>query len=98
MEHFGISVVIKEDIGVEAETYEEAVEVVKQTYLDQHNIELADHEIDPRGTEEIKDKIIELQDQLIFILTEGVHFGNKRVYDATKAELKKLKEEQSNDT
>jgi len=92
MEHFGISVVIRESIGVDAETYEEAVEVVKEVYLDQHNIELTDREIDPTDSKDVKDRIIELQDQLIIILTEGIHFGNKRVYDETKAELKKLKE------
>lgn len=61
MQHFGISVVVKESIGVDAENYEEAVKVVKEVWLDQHNIELENHEIDPIGPRDLKE-VLDLLD------------------------------------
>jgi hypothetical protein len=43
---FGIKIDLSFDYGVSAETYEQAVEYVKHMFLDQHNIELKDSEID----------------------------------------------------
>jgi hypothetical protein len=44
---FGINVTLKFSQGVDAETYEEAVEVVKNSFLEDYDIELQDDEIDP---------------------------------------------------
>ena len=43
---FGINVTLKFSQGVDAETYEEAVEVVKSSFLEEYNINLQDDEID----------------------------------------------------
>ena len=43
---FGITVNLTFDYGVSAETYEEAVKYVKYMFLEQHNIELQDNDID----------------------------------------------------
>ena len=43
---FGIRVTLKFDKGIDAETYEEAVEIVKDNFLQEHKIELQDNEID----------------------------------------------------
>lgn len=45
---FGINVTLKFSQGVDAETYEEAVEIVKDNFLQKYNIELQDEEIDPK--------------------------------------------------
>lgn len=44
---FGINVTIKFSQVVEAETYEEAVEIVKDNFWNDYKIELEDFEIDP---------------------------------------------------
>lgn len=46
VEPFGINVTLKFSHGVDAETYEEAVEVVKSSFLEEYNITLRDEEID----------------------------------------------------
>lgn len=46
LEHFGINVTLKFSHGVEAESYEEAVKIVKNDFLEKYNIELQDDEID----------------------------------------------------
>ena len=46
-ESFGINVTIKFSQVVEAETYEEAVEVVKNNFMEDYKIKLEDYEIDP---------------------------------------------------
>jgi hypothetical protein len=46
-ESFGINVTIKFSQVVEAETYEEAVEIVKDNFWNDYKIELEDFEIDP---------------------------------------------------
>ena len=43
---FGIRVDLSFDMGVSAETYEEAVNVVKSIFEEQYNIDLKDEEID----------------------------------------------------
>ena len=43
---FGIRIDLSFDYGVSAETYEQAVEYVKHMFLEQHNIELQDTDID----------------------------------------------------
>lgn len=45
---FGINVTLKFSHGVDAETYEEAVEIVKSSFLEQYGIDLQDDEIDPK--------------------------------------------------
>lgn len=45
---FGINVTLKFSQGVDAESYEEAVEIVKDNFYEQYNIVLQDDEIDPK--------------------------------------------------
>jgi len=47
---FGIKVDLSYDMGVDAETYEEAVNIVKDIFLEEHKIELKDSEIDKENT------------------------------------------------
>lgn len=47
LENFGINVTLNFLHGVEAESYEEAVKIVKDDFLEKYNIELQDNEIDP---------------------------------------------------
>jgi len=44
--HIGINVTLKFSHGVDAESYEEAVEVVKSSFLEEYGINLQDDEID----------------------------------------------------
>lgn len=44
---FGINVTLKFSQGVDAESYEEAVEVVKNNFMEDYKIKLEDYEIDP---------------------------------------------------
>lgn len=44
---FGINITVKFAQIVEAESYEEAVEIVKDNFWQDYNIKLEDHEIDP---------------------------------------------------
>lgn len=44
---FGINVTLKFSQGVDAESYEEAVAIVKNNFWEDYNIELEDYEIDP---------------------------------------------------
>lgn len=44
---FGINVTLKFSQGVDAESYEEAVEIVKNNFWQDYKIELEDYEIDP---------------------------------------------------
>ena len=46
-ESFGINVTVKFAQVVDAESYEEAVEIVKSNFLEDYKIKLEDHEIDP---------------------------------------------------
>lgn len=46
-ESFGINVTVKFAQVVDAETYEEAVEIVKNNFLQDYKIKLEDYEIDP---------------------------------------------------
>ena len=46
-ESFGINVTVKFAQVVDAESYEEAVEIVKSNFLQDYNIKLEDYEIDP---------------------------------------------------
>lgn len=43
---FGINVTLKFSHGVDAENYEEAVEIVKSSFLEEYGINLQDNEID----------------------------------------------------
>ena len=43
---FGINVTLKFSQGVDAESYEEAVEIVKSSFLEEYGITLEDDEID----------------------------------------------------
>jgi len=43
---FGIKIDLSFDYGVSAETYEQAVQDIKNIFLEQHNIELQDTDID----------------------------------------------------
>ena len=43
-----INVTLKFSQGVDAETYEEAVEIVKDNFLQEYGIHLKDEEIDPK--------------------------------------------------
>ena len=44
---FGINVIVKFSQGVDAYSYEEAVEIVKDNFWEDYKIELEDYEIDP---------------------------------------------------
>ena len=46
-ESFGINITVKFAQTVDAESYEEAVEIVKNNFLEDYNIKLEDYEIDP---------------------------------------------------
>ena len=87
LENFGIRVDLSFDMGVEAESYEEAVQVVKNIFEDQHSIKLDDSEIDK--VNELHD-FIERQEHLWndleTIETECLS-GNETLVDWLQAEL-----------
>jgi uncharacterized protein YpuA (DUF1002 family) len=65
LENFGIRVDLSFDMGVEAENYEEAVQVVKNIFEEQHRITLKDEEID---NNKVQDLIDELKYHLMYLI------------------------------
>jgi uncharacterized protein YpuA (DUF1002 family) len=65
LENFGIRVDLSFDMGVEAENYEEAVQVVKNIFEEQHSITLKDEEID---NNKVQDLIDELKYHLMYLI------------------------------
>jgi hypothetical protein len=87
LENFGIKVDLSFDMGVEAESYEEAVQVVKNIFEDEHNIRLDDSEIDKvNELHEFIERQEDLWDDLHTIETECLS-GNETLVDWLQAEL-----------
>jgi predicted transcriptional regulator len=82
---FGIRVDLSFDMGVSAETYEEAVQVVKNIFEEQHNITLKDEEIDSERNELLKDLLYHIDT----IDEEG--FSNYKVKTLLKEIVKEIK-------
>jgi hypothetical protein len=84
LENFGIRVDLSFDMGVEAETYEEAVQVVKNIFEEQHNITLKDEEIDSERNELLKDLLYHIDT----IDEEG--FSNYKIKELLKEIVKEI--------
>jgi predicted transcriptional regulator len=81
---FGIRVDLSFDMGVSAETYEEAVQVVKNIFEEQHNITLKDEEIDSERNELLKDLLYHIDN----IDEEG--FSNYKIKELLKEIVKEI--------
>lgn len=87
LENFGIRVDLSFDMGVEAESYEEAVQVVKNIFEEEHNIKLDDSEIDKvNELHEFIERQEDLWNDLETIETECLS-GNETLVDWLQAEL-----------
>jgi DNA-binding transcriptional regulator YhcF (GntR family) len=81
---FGIRVDLSFDMGVSAKTYEEAVQVVKNIFEEQHNITLKDEEIDSERNELLKDLLYHIDT----IDEEG--FSNYKIKELLKEIVKEI--------
>jgi DNA-binding transcriptional regulator YhcF (GntR family) len=81
---FGIRVDLSFGMGVSAETYEEAVQVVKNIFEEQHNITLKDEEIDSERNELLKDLLYHIDT----IDEEG--FSNYKIKELLKEIVKEI--------
>jgi len=81
---FGIRVDLSFDMGVSVETYEEAVQVVKNIFEEQHNITLKDEEIDSERNELLKDLLYHIDT----IDEEG--FSNYKIKELLKEIVKEI--------
>ena len=84
LENFGIRVDLSFDMGVEAGNYEEAVQVVKNIFEEQHNITLKDEEIDSERNELLKDLLYHIDT----IDEEG--FSNYKIKELLKEIVKEI--------
>jgi hypothetical protein len=84
LENFGIRVDLSFDMGVEAQNYEEAVQVVKNIFEEQHNITLKDEEIDSERNELLKDLLYHIDT----IDEEG--FSNYKIKELLKEIVKEI--------
>jgi hypothetical protein len=87
LENFGIRVDLSFDMGVEAESYEEAVQVVKNIFEEEHNIKLDDSEIDKvNELHEFIERQEDLWNDLQTIETECL-IGNETLVEWLQYEL-----------
>jgi hypothetical protein len=87
LENFGIRVDLSFDMGVEAENYEEAVQVVKNIFEEQHSITLKDEEIDKvSALHDFIERQQKLWDDLETIETECLS-GNETLVEWLQYEL-----------
>jgi DNA-binding transcriptional regulator YhcF (GntR family) len=84
LENFGIRVDLSFDMGVEAENYEEAVQVVKNIFEERHNIIVKDEEIDSERNELLKDLLYHIDT----IDEEG--FSNYKIKELLKEIVKEI--------
>lgn len=84
---FGIRVDLSFDMGVSAETYEEAVAVVKSIFLQENNIVLEDSEIDNKKYELLNDILYHVDN----IDEEG--FSNTKIVSIIKDIVREIKGE-----
>jgi hypothetical protein len=83
-QNFGIRVDLSFDMEVSAKTYEEAVQVVKNIFEEEHNITLKDEEIDSERNELLKDLLYHIDT----IDEEG--FSNYKVKTLLKEIVKEI--------
>jgi DNA-binding transcriptional regulator YhcF (GntR family) len=84
LENFGIRVDLSFDMGVEAQNYEEAVQVVKNIFEERHNIIVKDEEIDSERNELLKDLLYHIDT----IDEEG--FSNYKIKELLKEIVKEI--------